>query len=182
MYRIAVVAGAMGIGFVTVVAIQRWGVADGTVGYYTATLLLGQTLGSLLAGMLADHFGHKTPLMIGAAAQIAGFSTALLGAGPTSYYVVFALLGFSMGIHLVSGTLVSLEFSVPAQRPTYIGISNTTAGLTSLVAPMLGGFLAAVSYQLLFSTCIVVGFGALVWLVIGVRDPRSIDARPAVAA
>ncbi len=71
IYRVGMVTGAMATGFLTVVAIQRWSVADGVVGYYTAMLLLGQTCGSLLAGMLADRYGHKIPLMIGGAARLA---------------------------------------------------------------------------------------------------------------
>ena len=182
IYRVAIVTGAMGTGFITVVAIQRWAVADGTVGYYTAMLLLGQTCGSLLAGILADRYGHKAPLTIGALAQIAGFSVALVGGDPASYYLVFALIGFSVGIHVVSGTLVALEFSEPAQRPTYVGMSNTSAGLASAFAPLIGGYLASSGYQLLFVACIVVGCGALVWLLIGVRDPRAVDAHSVVAA
>lgn len=178
IYRVTIVAGGMATGFLTVVAIQRWSVPDGVVGYYTAMLLLGQTCGSLLAGILADRLGHKMPLMIGATAQISGFTLALVGSRPSTYYVVFALIGMAVGIHIVSGLLVALEFSAPAQRPTYVGISNTFAGLASAVAPMVGGYLASNSYQLLFGACIVVGSAALVWLIVGVQDPRTAAAQP----
>ncbi len=94
---------------------------------------------------------------------------------------MFALIGLSIGIHIVSGLLIALEFSPPAQRPTYVGISNTFAGLASVVAPLVGGYLASNSYQLLFGVCIVAGSSALVWLIVGVRDPRSEAMRPIAA-
>ncbi len=78
-----------------------------------------------------------------------------------------------MGVHMVSGTLVALEFSEPSRRPTYVGIANTTAGVAGSIAPLIGGWLASVGYQTLFSICIVLGAMALVWLLVGVRDPRS---------
>lgn len=37
--------GSMGLGFVTVYAIQRFGVADSTVGLYTAAMLLANHCG-----------------------------------------------------------------------------------------------------------------------------------------
>jgi len=182
IYRIGIVAGAMATGFLTVVAIERWSVADGIVGYFTAAMLLGQTFGSLLAGMLADRYGHKVPLIVGGAAQVFGFTLALVGGVPASYYVVFALIGMSGGVHFVSGLLIALEFSAPAQRPTYVGISNTAAGIASAFAPLIGGYLASIGFQLLFIACIVVGGCALVWLVIGVRDPRHVELQAAPAA
>lgn len=171
-YRLLMVTGTMGMGFVTVIAVQRWSLEDGIVGYFTAVLLLGQTAGSLLAGLVADRRGHKTPLVIGGTAQVSGFLLALLSPIPEGYYVVFALLGLGAGIHMVSGTLVALEFSEPSRRPTYIGISNTVAGVAGSLAPLMGGWLATLGYQTLFAACVGVGSAGLVWLLVGVRNPR----------
>ncbi len=173
IYRLIMVMGTMGTGFVTVIAVQRWALEYSMVGYFTAILLLGQTVGSLLAGVLADRFGHKTPLVAGGAAQVTAFALALVSPVPQWYFAVFALLGFSMGIHMVSGMLVTLEFSEPSRRPTYIGIANTTAGLAGSIAPLIGGWLAGYGYQSLYLACVVVGSAGLLWLVAGVRDPRG---------
>ncbi len=182
IYRVTIVAAAMGTGFLTVVAIERWNVADGVVGYYTAMLLLGQTGGSLLAGMLADRVGHKIPLAIGAVAQITGFTLAIVGRSPSSYYLVFGLVGFAIGVHTVSGILAPLEFARVEQRPTYVGITNTFAGVASVFAPLVGGYLASTSFHMLFSACVVIGLAALIWLVVGVRDPRTVQIEPAPVA
>ena len=54
--RLMLVLGGMGSGFVTVAAVNRWAVSDGTVGVYTMALLIGQTAGTLAAGFLAGAF------------------------------------------------------------------------------------------------------------------------------
>lgn len=60
--------GGMGTGFFTISAIRRFDVSDSTVGFYTLAMLLGQTAGNLVLGWLADKYGHKQSLEIGAAA------------------------------------------------------------------------------------------------------------------
>ena len=43
--------GRMAMGFLTVVAIQRWDISDSTVGIYTALLMVGQTTGKFGGGI-----------------------------------------------------------------------------------------------------------------------------------
>ncbi|MBI1878131.1 MAG: MFS transporter, partial [Chloroflexi bacterium] len=123
--RLLLALGGIGTGFITIAAIERWHVSDSTVGLYTAALLLGQTAGNLLAGLLADRFGHKLSLEIGAAAALLAFALAWLAPSAGWYYLVFVCLGMSYGITIVSGILIIMEFTAPAHRPTYIGITNT---------------------------------------------------------
>jgi MFS family permease len=170
--RTLVALGTMGGGFVTVAAVQRWRVPDATVGLYTVALLVGQTAGNLLAGWLADHLGHKLSLEISAAAAGIGFALAWLAPAPFWYYAVFAFLGIANGASLVSGTLIAMEFSEPAQRPTYIGITNTAWGAAGSLAPLLGGWLAGFSYDWLFALSagvMLLGLALLRWRV---GDPR----------
>jgi MFS family permease len=170
--RLLLALGGMGTGFITVAAIERWHVSDSTVGLFTAALLLGQTSGNLFAGLLADRFGHKLSLEIGGAATVIAFTVAWLAASPAWYYLVFACLGVSYGITIVSGILIILEFSMPAHRPTYIGITNTAAGIAGGVAPLLGGWLAEVSYSGLFALSAGVNLLALSLLYWQVKEPR----------
>ncbi len=173
LFRVLMVLGTMGTAFITVAAVERWHVPDSVVGIYTAILLLGQTVGSLLAGLLADRWGHKLPLQLAGAAQIAAFAFAWLLPSAQGAYTVFALLGFSMAINMVSGILVILEFSAPERRPTYIGIANTIVGIANGIAPLVGGWLAGFGYQWLFGMSAVIGTIAWFWLSVGVRDPRQ---------
>jgi MFS family permease len=164
----------LGMGFITVSALQRWQVSDGTVGFFTFALLTGQGSGNLLAGFLADRTGHKLSLEIGVVLAAFGFALAWLAPAAVWYYAVFFFLGVSIGMSIVAGTLVAMEFSTPEQRPTYIGIANTVAGLGSLLAPLIGGVLAIYGYSWTFAVSVVVGligFGVMRWTV---REPREL--------
>jgi MFS family permease len=170
--RLLLALGGIGIGFITIAAIERWQVSDSTVGLYTAALLLGQTTGNLLAGLLADRFGHKLSLEIGGATAVIAFALAWLAPSAAWYYLVFACLGMSYGIAIVSGILIILEFSTPAQRPTYIGITNTGVGIASGIAPLLGSWLAEFSYSGLFAVSTGINLLALALLYWQVKEPR----------
>jgi MFS family permease len=164
--------GTMGTGFITVSAILRWQVPDSTVGLYTAAYLLGQTVGNLAFGFLADRFGHKLSLELGALASALAFTLAWLAPSPQWIYAVFFLLGINLAAVIVSGILVALEFSEPQRRPTYVGMANTTAGLASIVAPLLGAWLAVLDYSWLFAAGAAVNLVALVVMHWWVKEPR----------
>ena len=163
----------MGLGFVTVAAIQRLDVSDGTVALYTVALLAGQTASNLLSGWLADRIGHKLLLEAAGLAAATAFVLAWLSPPAIWYYVIFALLGASIGATIVSGTLISMEFSAPEQRPTYMGIANTTVGLSGAFAPLLGAGLARItSYDWMFFASAILSLVAVVALHWLVHDPR----------
>lgn len=165
--------GLMGAGFVTLAAIQRWEVADSTVAIYTAVLMVGQTLSNLLAGLVADRFGHKFSIQMGFAAAVIAFGLAWLAPTPIWYYPVYFFLGAALGIGIVSGVLIPLEFSDPEHRPTYVGMSNTVMGIGSAAAPLLAGVIAYASYDWLFAGSTVVGVVALLMMVLLVKEPRQ---------
>ena len=170
--RLTLAMGGMGLGFVTVAAVQRWGVPDSMVGIFTAALLLGQTIGNLGSGFLADRYGHKLSLELSALAAFLAFALAWRAPSADWYYVVFVLLGFAFGAVIVSGTLVSMEFCMPQRRPTYAGMTNTSVGLISVVAPLLGAWLASHDYNWLFALSAGVNLVALVLMRWWVREPR----------
>jgi MFS family permease len=170
--RFLVALGTMGLGFVTVAAVQRLHVSDSTVGFYTVALLAGQTAASLVAGWVADRFGHKLLLELGGVSLAIAFGLAWWTPPAAWYYLIFALLGAAIGAIIVSGVLIALEFSPPGQRPTYAGIANTMVGIGNSLAPLLGGWLAGFSYTWLFGVSAVVGLVGAVAMRWFVNDPR----------
>jgi MFS family permease len=164
--------GTMGAGFVTVAAIQRWQVPDSSVGLYTGAYWGGQMVGYLTFGFLADRFGHKLPLELGALSSVLAFILAWLAPSPQWIYLVFVLLGISLSSVIVSGILVALEFCKPERRPTYAGLTNTTAGLVAIAAPLLGAWLAGISYGWLFALSAAINLAAWAAMRWGVREPR----------
>lgn len=164
--------GRMGAGFLTVAAIQQWQVSDASVGLYTAVLLIGQTLGNLVAGVVADRRGHKFTLELAQWASILTFGMAWLAPAPNWYYAIFFFMGIVNGISIVSGVLIVMEFSQPEHRPTYIGMGNTVTGIGGAIAPLIGGLLAAFSYDWLFLASALLSAAALIVLSVGMREPR----------
>jgi MFS family permease len=164
--------GGMGTGFLTIAAVQRWGVSDSTVGVYTGVLLLGQTVGNLVFGFLADRYGHKLSLELGALVSLFAFLIAWLSPAAYGYYLVFGLLGIATGAGIVSGILVIMEFCEPGRRPTYAGLTNSSVGLVGIAAPLIGAGLAQVSYSWLFALSALVYTLAFVALRWWVREPR----------
>ncbi|MBX3051126.1 MAG: MFS transporter [Caldilineaceae bacterium] len=172
MARVLSSFAAMGEGFLTVAAVRMWQVSDGTVAYFTAAMLLGQTGGNLLAGFVADRWGHKLSLELGYLCLIVSFGLAWLAPGSGWYFVVFAVLGVAAGTRVVSGILIPLEFARPEHRPSYVGISNTTMGIGSALAPLAGGLLAWFGYNTLFAVGALLAGAAFVAMRWGVTEPR----------
>ena len=114
--------------------------------------------------------------------QVIGFATAWLTPAAAGMYAVFACLGFAVGVNIVSGILIALEFSEPARRPTYAGIANTTVGITGGCAPLIGGWIAGYSYSWLFATSVMLGVIAIALLAFTVTDPRHKVANSPVPA
>lgn len=170
--RIFLALAAMGQGFITVAAVRRWDVPNSAVGGYTAALLLGQTAGNLLFGVLADRYGHKLSLELSSVAALLSFMLAWLAPSPIWYNVVFFLLGLYLGAILVSGILVVFEFSVPERRPTYVGLANTSVGVAGSLAPLAAAGLAGISYNLLFAISALISVFSLILMRWWVQEPR----------
>ncbi len=167
--------GLMGSGFLTVAAIHRWSVPDGAVGTYTLLQLLGQAVGNLTFGFLADHTGHKRNLVFGSALSALTSLLAWLAPAPGWFFGVFFLQGLTFGSLFISGVMIILEFAPREQRPTYIGLANTAIGVVGMLASSIATGLASISYTLIFTVATVmsvVSFGLMQW---GVREPRSIQ-------
>jgi len=170
--RLLLTLGSMATGFLTVAAVQRWHVADGTVGIYTMIMFLGLTGSSPAFGFLADRLGHKLSLEIGALASFLSFGLAWLSPLPEAYYLVFLLVGIGFGSLSVSGILIVLELSVPERRPTYVGIANTGVGMAAVTGPLLATVMAGLGYAWLFATSAALSLAALVLFHWWVEEPR----------
>ena len=109
--------------------------------------------------------------------SIAGVTTAIFAPAAEWFYVVFALFGGSIAGSILSGSMIALEFSTPERRPTYIGLNSTANGITSGIAPIIGGFLAGLlGFKSMFTITAafgVIGFILLHWWV---QEPRKAAA------
>lgn len=168
-----IILGTMAGGFLAVYALQHWNLKDSTVSIFTASMLAGQALANLLFGWLGDRKGYKLVIELGALASLLSMVLALAAPGAAWFNLVFALRGVSIA-SMFMALLITFEFSAPEVRPTYIGLSNTTAGILSALAPVVGGWLASVyGYPGLFRVAILVSLAGFVFLRFTVAEPRT---------
>lgn len=176
--RTVIVFGTMASGFYMVYGIERFDVTGATIGWLTAVLVASQALLGVLWGIIADRIGHKLVLIGGAVGLTAAALTAWLAPSSAWLTLVFILLGASIAAELTSSLNIILEFCDPADRPTYIGLTNTLLAPTLALAPLLGGWIATWSdgYNTLFLTAAgCAALGALL-LFAWVREPRQAQA------
>jgi MFS family permease len=179
--RVVIALSGMAGGFVTVYAVQRWGLSDGQAGGFTTSMLLGQALSNLTLGPLADRKGHKLALEVGVLLGTLAIGLAALAPHYAWFYVVFALLGAKIASFILSGLMIALEFNTAEVRPTYIGLNNTVSGIAGGVAPIVGGWLAeGIGYRGLFVVAFVVGLAGVSMLRWLVREPRYVRASESV--
>ena len=169
---IIVTIGGMGTGFFTISAIRRFDILDSTVGLYTLAMLIGQTLGNLALGWLADKHGHKQSLEIGVFSLLIALILAVIVPSPAFYLAIFFLLGINLSAGTVSGMLVVWEFCPISRVPTYAGLANTSKGIVGLIIPVVATQLAMVDYRVLFGSCALMTLLGLLLLNKWVMEPR----------
>ncbi len=164
----------MGFSFYIVYALRRFHMDVVTAGYLTATLTIAQTIANVGMGWIGDRIGHRTMLVIGAAS--ASLSSLLAWVAPSLawFYPIFILTGLTNVSIWTIGMTMTVDFSEEADRPFYIGLAQTLTAPATIIAPLLGGWIAdTVGFTPTFglSTILsVVMMGILLFLV---KDPRK---------
>jgi MFS family permease len=163
----------MGFAFYIVYGLRRFGMSDLTAGFLTAAVTITQMFANIVMGWLGDRVGHRSMLIVGSIAVT--FSSLLAWGAPSLnwMYPVFILSGLANVAYWTIGMAITTEFGNEETRPTYIGLSNTLVAPFTIIAPLLGGWIADIAgFQTTFMVSAVGGLviaALLFWLV---RDPR----------
>jgi len=168
----------MGVGFFIVFGNENFELSGADVGLLTAILIGSQAAMQLLLGWLADRQGHKANLTISGfalaiAALLALGATDLVGLMPA-----FVLLGVGLASDHVSRLNIILEFAVPEDQPTFIGLTNTLLAPVVFLAPIFGGWLADAGFDALFTLMIACGGAGGLMLLAWVKEPRHHPPQP----
>ena len=163
----------MGFAFYVIYAVRQFGMSDAAAGVMVAILLIAQVALSPVMGRWGDRWSHRGVMSLGALG--AAFS-ALLAAQATSaawFYIIFILEAIGTVAIWTIPVALSVSFAnTDEERPLYIGLSNTLCAPATILAPVLGGWLAdAASFNLTFILSAICGLlmtGAL-WFVM--KDP-----------
>jgi EmrB/QacA subfamily drug resistance transporter len=134
-----------------------------------------------IAGKLSDVYGRK-PFIIGgviwfmAASALCGFADSMLG------LVIFrALQGMGAGVLQTMAFTKVADLYPPAKRGRVIGFMASVFGISSVIGPLIGGFLTdGPGWRYAFYVNLPVGFVALAILFFcfpHIRAPKAADFR-----
>ena len=151
--------GSMATGFIAVYAVEQFQLPDSVAAIYTGILYAASVVGYGVGGALGDRLGHRRVMQLAGAMWIIALGTMLLVTTTQAtwlLYVVFALLGFSNAVGVVSDFNLAMEFGPEAERPTYVGLARTSTGPALLIAPLIGGLIAqSIGYPAMFVTSLL---------------------------
>ncbi len=167
--------GAMAVGFFLVFGNANFQLIGTQVGLLTAILIGSQAVTQVLWGWIGDKMGHKIVLMMSAFSLALAAFIAWNSTTEASLIVVFILLGTAIASDSVSKFNIVLEFAMPEDQPTYIGLTNTLLAPVVGFGPLLGGWLATVlDYRTMFLIAAAFSIAGGLLLLIWVREPRTV--------
>jgi MFS family permease len=170
----------MGFAFYIVYALRRFQMDAVTAGYLTATLTIAQTVANAGMGWLGDRVGHRLMLIVGAAS--ATFSSLLAWFAPSLawFFPIFVLSGFANVSIWTNGMTMTVDFSDEKERPFYIGLAQTLTAPATIIAPLIGGWIADTQgFTLTFAMSTVLSIVMISILIFLVREPRKAGWHPA---
>lgn len=167
----------MGFAFYIVYALRKFNMDAITAGYMTAALTISQTIANASMGWLSDRVGHKKMLVLGMISV--ALSSLLAWAAPSLhwFYLVFIISAVANVAYWTIGMVLVVEFGTEAERPIYIGMSNTLVAPFTILAPILGGWIADVfGYQTTFLLSALGGIIVTLMMIFLVQNPRDISS------
>lgn len=166
----------MPLPFYTLYAVHQYGMGQESVGFITALLMLTQTISGLVLGWIGDRWGNKLALEAGCIA--CAISSAIAGLAPNLNWFYLVFIGAGIGAIALQNVaaIMTLEFGNQHQRPAYIGLGNTLVAPATIIAPILGGWIADnINYQTTFWVAAIGGLLTALLLHLEVRDPRYVE-------
>ncbi len=162
--------------FYAVYAIDRLGAPASALGLYVVVATFASIGVNFLMRGLADRGRNVTVLQLGVVALLLAPVAALLLPTWHAFTLVFALSAAGNSSVGIAAWNLLYALSPEAERPLYVGLSNTFLSLPSL-APVVGGALAPwLGYPALFVAAAAMAVAALT-LAFRFRELRALDRR-----
>jgi MFS family permease len=164
----------MGFSFYIVYALRRFDADAIILGYLTATLTITQTLANISMGWLGDRFGHRAMLILGGVSAMLSSLLAWFAPSIIWFFPIFILAALTNVSIWTNGMTMSTTFSSEAERPFYIGLAQTLTAPATILAPLIGGWVAdSFGFVPTFtiSTILSMVMILILWLI--VKDPRK---------
>ena len=167
----------MASAFYTLYVITNFQADEGTIGILTSILFFSTVVSGVALGWVSDHISRKFAILV---SIFTVFLTALLAFIANSinlFYLIFLLTGIINGAFWSVFLAFTLDFGTELERPTYIGTINTLIAPSTLVAQLLGGWLADyVSYKVTFLTAATFGLITFFLVLFFVNSPKKVSS------
>jgi MFS family permease len=176
--RNAFMLGLMGQAFYIIYAIKVLNLDLEAAGFMTGLNFITQVAANPVLGWISDKWSSSKVLKGGALAICLASLIAWRATSPGWFYLVIILSGMASTAFWTIGMAKSLEYGREDEKPTYVGLSNTLIAPSTILAPLLGGWLADLSsYSATFLTAAIFSVICLLLMQIFVNDrPKIPDA------
>ena len=131
------------MGFASIIGSTLFGLTTQDILIFFILVQLTNVIGAYLFGWLVDFIGAKRSLVIALVMMIAVVLWLFFAHGQTTFFIIGALAGVAMaGAQSVSRTMVAL-FAPPGKSAEFFGFFATFGRVSSVIAPLVFGWLAA---------------------------------------
>ena len=131
------------MGFASIIGATLFGLTTQDILIFFIVVQLTNVIGAYVFGRLVDRIGAKRSLIIALVMMTAVIGWLYLAHGKTTFYVIGAFAGVAMaGAQSVSRTMVAL-FAPPGKSAEFFGFFATFGRVSSVIAPLVFGWLAA---------------------------------------
>ncbi len=173
----------MGFSFYIIYALRRFQMDAITAGYLTAALTIAQTVANAGMGWLGDKFGHRSMLILGAVAAAISSFLAWIAPSISWFFPIFILSGFANVSIWTNGMTMATTFSSETERPFYIGLAQTLTAPATMIAPILGGWIADTQgFGVTFALSMILSIVMLGILVFIIREPDRLQTSGPLSA
>ncbi|WP_424952769.1 MDR family MFS transporter [Deinococcus sp.] len=144
--------------------------------WITTSYLVASTVMVPIYGKLSDLYGRKNILMFGILAFLIGsllcglsgepFMGSFLGGGTGQLITFRAIQGFGSAALFTTAFAVVSDLYAPAERGRYTGLFGAVFGLSSVLGPLIGGYLTDhLNWHWVFYVNLPIGLLALAFII-----------------
>jgi MFS family permease len=127
-------------------------------------------------GWLGDRVGHRLMLIVGAASALSSSLLAWFAPSLAWFFPIFVLTGFANVSIWTNGMTMTVDFSGESERPFYIGLAQTLTAPATIIAPLIGGWIADTQgFVSTFGWSTVLSIAMMLILVFFVKEPRKTE-------
>jgi MFS family permease len=173
--RTVVQFGMMAFAFYMVFAATRLGAGEYALGILTGVLMIASVVANPLLGWIADRWSRKGILEVGAICIFLSAMFAFYAPTLEWMYPAVILAALANTAFWTISMAITLQFGHEDERPTYVGMANTLIAPATIIAPLIGGWLADFTgyYQATFLLAALSGLLAAVVFHFFVEDPKT---------